>query len=308
VWVGAFLAAMLRGGGDSATPARYGLLGSLTYILLSGLLSLGSGGWAGLGIAGLGVASLVTTVLTTGLLARALWRGRLGFTPSPLGTRPQTRLLREILKVGLPGSATTLTDSLGGVLVTGLIGRFGPAALAGYGIGVRLQYMMGPLAFGIGTGLTTLVGVAAGAGDWRRAVHVAWFGGLVAFGVIGTIGWAAALLPETWSRLFTTEAPVIAASVRYITSVAPFYALFGLGLALNFASQGAGRMSVPFIAGIVRVLVVTVGGWLAVEWLGFGLGGVFGAIAAGIVIYGMSIAGALFVRPWRAAAGQWRRS
>ena len=66
------------------------------------------------------------------------------------------------------------------MLVTGLVGRFGVAALAGYGIGVRLEFMLVPLAFGIGSGLTTLVGVAAGANDWKRAVRAAWTGGLVA--------------------------------------------------------------------------------------------------------------------------------
>src|SRR4029077_5702610 len=128
-------------------------------------------------------------------------------------------------------------------------------------VGVRLEFMVAPLAFGIGTGLTTLVGVAAGAGDWQRAVRVAWTGGLIAFGVIGIIGWAVALLPETWSRLFASQPEVIAASVSYITRVAPFYCLFGLGLTLNFASQGAGRMTAPFVAGLARMVVATAGAW-----------------------------------------------
>lgn len=185
------------------------------------------------------------------------------------------------------------------MLVTGLVGRFGTAALAGYGVGVRLEFMLAPLAFGIGTGLTTLVGVAAGADDWKRAVRVAWIGGLVAFGTIGTIGWTVALLPGSWSRLFTSDPQAVAASVAYITHVAPFYCLFGLGLALNFASQGAGRMTAPFMAGVARLVVATTGGWLAVERLGLGLDGVFSAIAAGIAVYGCLVAGPLLVAPWR---------
>ena len=116
--------------------------------------------------------------------------------------------------------------------VTGLVGRFGVAVLAGYGIGVRLEFMLVPLAFGIGSGLTTLVGVAAGAQDWKRAVRVAWTGGLAAFGLVGVFGWIVALVPEGWSRLFTSDPKVIAATVAYITHVAPFYCLFGLGMTL----------------------------------------------------------------------------
>ncbi|HTB35604.1 MAG TPA: MATE family efflux transporter [Reyranella sp.] len=298
-WVSSFFAALLRGSGDSATPARYGLLASLVYVPLSGVLALGGAGWSGFGIEGLAIASLVATTLALLLQARSLWRGRLGFTPRLIGIRLRGRLFGEILKVGIMGSVTSITGNLTAILVTGLIGSFGTAALAGYGIGVRLEYMVAPLAFGIGTGLTTLVGVAAGAEDWRRANKVAWIGGLISFATIGAIGWMVALLPEAWARLFTAEPQVIAASVAYITRVAPFYCLFGLGLTLYFASQGAGRMTTPLVASLVRQGIVTVCGWLAVERLGLGLHGVFAALAAGMFVYGCLIAGPLLIRPWR---------
>jgi putative MATE family efflux protein len=303
-WASSFFSALLRGSGNSATPARIGLFASIVYVPLSGMLALGVAGWSGWGLEGLALASLAATSLALVLQAWSLWRGRLGFTPGFTGIRLQGRLFGEILKVGIMGSATSITASLTAVLVTGLIGSFGTAALAGYGIGMRLEFMLAPLAFGIGTGLTTLVGVAAGAGDWRRATRVAWTGGLAGFATIGAIGWTVALLPEPWSRLFTAEPQVIAASVAYITRVAPFYCLFGLGLTLYFASQGAGRMTTPLVASLVRQGIVTVGGWLAVERLGLGLDGVFAAIAVGMIVYGCSIAGALLVRPWGASSSR----
>ena len=311
VWLSAFLAALLRGGGDAATPARIMVICSLVYVPLAGALALGTGGWTpfglgdwpGLGMAGPAIASIATTIGSALLLARALWsdkgRGRLGFAPALLGIRLQRRLFGEILRVGVMGVLGTLTGNATALLVTGLVGSFGAAALAGYAVGVRLEFMLAPLAFGIGTGLVTLVGVAAGADDWKRAVRVAWIGGLVAFGMIGTIGWTVALLPASWSRLFTSDPQVIDASVAYITHVAPFYCLFGLGLALYFASQGAGRMTVPFMAGIARLIVTTTIGWLAVEKMGLGLDGLFTAIALGIAVYGCLIAGPLLVVPWR---------
>jgi Na+-driven multidrug efflux pump len=299
VWANAFLSALLRGGGDALTPGRYGLGTALAYLPLAALLALGIGAWPGLGLPGFAIASMVTTGAVVMLMIRALWRGRLGFTPSFAGVRLQRRLLVEILRVGLIASFTTFTSNVTAMIMIGLVSRFGVAALAGYGIGVRLEFMVGPIAFGIGTGLTTLVGVAAGAGAWRRAVRVAWTGALVSFVVTGLIGWTVALLPETWSRLFATDDAVVAASVSYITHVAPFYCFFGLGLCLNFASQGAGRMLAPFVAGIVRMIVVTTSGWLAVDAMGLGLGGVFGAIAIGTIVYGSLIAGSLLVAPWK---------
>jgi putative MATE family efflux protein len=299
IWVSSFLSALLRGGGDAATPARYGLLASIIYVPLSGILMLGIFDWPGFGVAGSAIASLCVTSAIIFFLARAICDGRLGFVPTLAGLRLQRAIFQEILRVGIPGSFTTLMANLTSALMTGLVGRFGVAALAGYGIGTRLEYMVAPVAFGIGSGLTTVVGVAAGANAWRRAVRVAWTGGLIAFAAIGLIGWLVVLFPETWSRLFTSDDQVVAASMSYIRHVAPYYCLFGLGISLTFASQGAGRMTAPLVAGFARMITATIAGWTVVEKTDLGLGGLFGAIALGMIVSGCWIAGSLLVAPWR---------
>jgi putative MATE family efflux protein len=299
LWIQPFLSALLRGAGNAATPSRVGVVMSLVYIPLLGVLTLGIGNWPGLGLVGCAIAPLVTGTVASLLLVHAILRGRLGFLPKLEGVRLQPRLFAEILRVGAMGSVTTVTATMTAMLVTGLVGRFGTAALAGYSIGMRLEFMVAPLAFGIGTGATTLVGIAAGAHDWRRAMRVAWVAGLTASAAIGVIGWVIALMPETWSRLFATQPAVIAASIACIVRVAPFYCLFGLGLTLNFASQGAGRMTVPVAASVSRLAIAAGGGWFAIEHLSLGLEGVFGAIGASLIVYGGLIAGSLLLAPWR---------
>jgi Na+-driven multidrug efflux pump len=262
------------------------------------VLALGIGGWHGLGMAGPAVSTITAMTGSALLQGRALWGGGLGFKPAFRGIALQPRLFWEILRVGLISSVTVLTSNLTTIGLTGLVGRFGVATLAGYGIGVRLEFMLSPLAYGIGSGLTTLVGVAVGAQNWKRAVRVAWTGGLAAFAMIGAIGWIVALVPEGWSRLFTNDPMVIATTVAYLTHVAPFYCLFGLGMVLSAASQGAGRMKAPLYAGLGRMIVAVAGGWFAVEQLGAGLDGAFIAIAIGVILYGAMMAGPLLVKPW----------
>jgi Na+-driven multidrug efflux pump len=105
-------------------------------------------------------------------------------------------------------------------------------------------------------------------------------------------------VPQGWTGLFTGEADVIAPTVGYITRVAPFYFLFGIGMTLSFASQGAGRMKAPFFAGITRMAIATGGGWYAVTQLQWGLNGVYVAIAAGMIAFGVIISLPLLVKPW----------
>ena len=155
IWANFFLSALLRGGGDAATPGRYMLFSSLAQVPLSYVLALGIGDWPGLGMAGPAVSSLLTSTVSALLQARALWRGKLGFVPALRGIPLQGRLFWDILRVGLIASFSAFTANLTAMVVTGLVGRFGVAALAGYGIGVRLEFMLVPLAFGIGSGLTT---------------------------------------------------------------------------------------------------------------------------------------------------------
>ena len=83
-------------------------------------------------------------------------------------------------------------------LTTGVVGAFGPAAIAGYGVGTRLEYLLMPLAFGFGGPLVALVGTNIGAGNRERALRAAWIGGWICFALTEAIGVAAALFPTAW--------------------------------------------------------------------------------------------------------------
>ncbi|WP_439610071.1 MATE family efflux transporter [Reyranella sp.] len=298
VWATNFTSAILRGVGNTVLAARFGVVGSAVYVPLSALLGLGVGGWPGWGLAGFAAAGVAASAVSLALSVRAIWGGRLGFVPSLGGRGLQRRLFAEIMGVGLASSAVTVVGGIGTMVLTGLVGRFGTSALAGYAIGSRLENLMGAISYGIGTGMLTLIGVAAGADGWARARRVAWTGSLFAAGVIGMIGGAIALLPEQWSLLFTSDPATIAACVGYLTRAAPFYILYGLGLTLHFGSQGAGRMTVPVAAVLVRLVVTVGGGWLAIE-LGQGLDALFWAIGIGLAVYGVVMGGMLLLRPWQ---------
>src|SRR3970282_2520437 len=102
----------------------------------------------------------------------------------------------EILRVGAPGSLNTILTNLTIVLMTGLVGPCGTLALAGYGMGARLEYLQIPLVFGMGSALVAMVGTNVGAGQIARAERLAWGGAAIAAGITGSIG----LLPRVVPR------------------------------------------------------------------------------------------------------------
>ena len=174
------------------------------------------------------------------------------------------------------------------IIVTGLVGTFGTFALAGYGVGARLEYLQIPIVFGFGSALVTLVGLNVGAGQLARARRIAFTGALLAAGVTGSIGLLAALAPALWIGTFSDQPEVLAAGERYLRTVGPFYAFFGLGQALYFAAQGGGRLLWPLLAGYARLGIAAGGGWIAIHLLGGGLRELFIAVAASFVVYGVA--------------------
>jgi Na+-driven multidrug efflux pump len=143
------------------------------------------------------------------------------------------------------------------------------------------------------------VGTNVGAGRGRRAERVAWTGAALAAAATGAMGLWGALFPHAWLGLFTTEPEIVAAGSAYLRIVGPVYAFFGAGLALYFASQGAGRLTWPVTASVVRLAVAVGGGWLGGRVLGGGLTAVFAAMAVSLVLLGGINMAALAGGAWR---------
>jgi Na+-driven multidrug efflux pump len=183
-------------------------------------------------------------------------------------------------------------------IATAWVATLGTAALAGYGLAARLEAIVVPIAFGFGSALTALVATNLGAGQAARALHAAWTGAAVVLAVTGCIGLAAALHPQPWLRLFVSDPAVIAAGAGYLRVVGGCYGLFGMGLALFFAAQGAGRLFWPLVGSVSRLLVVALGGWLALRIAPGRPEALFIVVAGGFVVYAAVIASALAVGRW----------
>jgi putative MATE family efflux protein len=167
VWLFNILASVVRGTGNMLLPAGLVIGGGVLTLTLSPALILGWGPVPPLGIAGAGVALLVYYSLGSLVLLVYLWSGKSLVQLAMAERRLQSPLFWEILRVGLPGSLNTVLTNLNVAVLTSLVGPFGTFALAGYGLGARLEYLQIPLVFGFGAALVTMVGTNIGAGHWR---------------------------------------------------------------------------------------------------------------------------------------------
>lgn len=302
LWLFNGLASVVRGTGNMAVPAAVTCGGAVILPLLSPCLIFGFGPFPQLGVAGGGLAVVIYYIAGNAVLAAYLLSGRGLLKPSIRGVTLRWPMFKEILRVGVVAALVTVQTNLTVAVMTGLIGTFGAAAIAGYGVGSRLEYLLVPLVFSLGAPLIALVGTNMGAGQRERAARIAWLGAVIAFLLTEAIGLAAAHWPEAWLSLFDKSPAMLASGSTYLRMVGPFYGLYGLGTALFFASIGAGRVIWPLIAGVSRMLVAVIGGFVLLKWTGR-IDDIFLALSAGLVVFGATNAGAA----WAGALAPYRR-
>ena len=283
VWLANTLASVQRGSGNTLGPALTFAGAVLVQIPLSGALTLGWGPFPRWGIAGAAAAYVVAFGVASLAMAVGVWNSPL--RPHREHWQLEGRLFREILRVGALSSVSALQTVLTAVILTGFVARFGTAALAGYGVGVRLELLQVPIVFAIAQALVVMVGTNIGAGQVVRARRIAWTGTGASALICLLIGGTVAVYPALWIHIFSRDAEVVEIGSVYMRIVAPLYPLFGAGLSLYFASQGAGQMLMPVLAGTLRLLLVAAGGALVMHY-GGPLAALFGVVALGLTVFG----------------------
>ncbi len=298
LWLMNGLASVIRGTGNMLLPALVICAGVVLLVPLSPLLIFGWGPIPAMGIAGGGLALVVFYVAGTAVLGWYVFTGR-NLARFAL-TRLRWPMFRDILSVGAVGTISSLQTNVTIAVATAMVAAAaGVDAVAGFGTGARVEYLLIPLVFGLGAPLVALVGTNVGAGQRDRALRIALIGGAMAFAMTEAIGIAAAIWPHAWLGLFSSDPRMIETGAAYLRLVGPAYGFFGLGLALYFASQGAGRLFWPLAAGTLRVVIALGAGWIALKLTG-SLAWLFGALALGLVVYGIVLTAAV-------ASGRWFR-
>ena len=276
VWMANTLSSVLRGTGNMLVPALTLIVAAVVHVPFSAFLV------SRIGIAGAGVAYITTFGIAAAAMAVAVFRRSSALRPVRADLRLERRLFREILRVGGISVLSSVQTVLTAVILTGLVGRYGAGALAGYGVGLRLELLQIPLVFAVGQAMVVLVGINIGAGRPQAAKRIAWIGTAFAASISLAIGAVATVAPLAWVGLFSADPAVLESGSLYLRTVAPFYLMLAANISLYFASQGAGKVLLPVLAGTARLLIVIAGGAAVAT-----LGGIFAAIATAMAVSGL---------------------
>jgi putative MATE family efflux protein len=297
--------------GDTLTPFLLQCLALAVNALLNWLLVLPHeitwGGEVlvvgGLGVMGSALATGLSRVLASLLALRIMVR-REGFDSLivPASYRSATRVVREILRVGLPAGASTLLYALVGMGVLQVVGRFGQDAYGAYGIGFRgVESFAFMIVLGIGTATATIAAHAAGAGDLARVRRTGHVGVATGVAVMLVFTVLFRLMPRALVGIYTDDAGILDAASLYIATMALCQMPQAFEMIYGDAMAGAGSTARTMFISITGNALRIPLAWLFAVTLGWGLAGVWYAIVVSAVLKGLGVT-ALYV------SGRWEQA
>jgi putative MATE family efflux protein len=283
-WLLGALTSIVRATGQAAILAYVYVGAEILHIALVPALVFGWGPLPALGITGAGLATLAS--LTVGCAALGAWIAA-GRTPFAALSSPclERRLFGEILRVGVPMSLMPVLNNAALATITAYAGLLGVASLAAFGAAVRLEYLLYPLNFGLGAAVLAMVGTNIGAKQFARAARIAWTAVGISACVMATVGVLAIVSPDSWMGFFTEDPAIRAEAASYLAIVGFAYPFVACNTLMS-AFQATRQPQWPLLSMACRLLVVVIGGWIAVEVLQAGLVGLAVVTALGLAAWG----------------------
>ena len=277
--------ASMRATGDTRLPSMLMVLAAVINVILDPILIFGVGPIPAMGLNGAAMAALLARGAIFGG-AVYLMRYRLDMLsfnkPDPLELR---KSWIDVLHVGIPAAATNAIVPLGAAIITAMIARFGPEAVAGFGVASRVESMMLVIFYAMSSIIGPFVGQNMSAGRERRILRALWLCTVFCLGSGLVIAGILALFSDFVPGLFSDNEAVISVTKLFLWIVPVSYGTYGMVMVMNASFNGMGNPMPAVWISVARILVLYVP--LAIVGLRlYGIAGIFAAYAIANVVTG----------------------
>lgn len=263
-------------------------LGNAANAVLDYTLIFGHLGAPPLGVEGSALATLTANCVMLTVVAAAVLLELRAIRAAFHGWR--WPLLGEMAALGLPGGAQMLVEMLVFTLVTALIGRLGPQALAANQITLNIVSITFMIPMGLSHAASVRVGQALGRGKPQEAVTAGDTAVMLAMSFMGTMAMLIAAAPGMIMSLFTSDLEVRRLGVSLLYTAAVFQVFDGMQAVLTGALRGSGNTRSAMEANLIGhwALGLPAGCFLAFG-LGFGATGLWSGLCLGIAATAMAL-------------------
>jgi len=251
IYMFAFLAATLRGAGDTRTPFVFLLCVVVLDIVLNPLLIFGVGPLPALGIAGSATATLVANALSlAAMLAwlrhrrHPLWIGR----AERALYRPDWTILRALVVKGVPMSLQMVVISVAMIAMIAMVNQHGTATTAAYGAALQLWTYVQMPAMAIGAACSSMAAQNVGAQRWDRVAGTARTGVAFNFLMTGALIAPLILLDRFTLSLFLPDGSASLEIARHLNHIAIWsFLFFGVVFVISGVVRSTGAVLPPLL-------------------------------------------------------------
>ncbi len=295
------LNAVFRGAGDAAIAMRVLWLANAINIVLDPCLIFGLGPFPELGVTGAAVATNtgrgVAVLFQLWVLLRG--NGRLRMRPGHLRFSPG--LMARVARLSATGTFQVFVGTASWIGLIRILAEFGPEALAGYAIGIRIILLAILPSWGLSNAAATLVGQSLGANKPDRAERAVWMACKVNLVFLGTLGIIFIVLAGPIAGLFGGDELTRAYATNTLRIVSAGFFFYAYGMVLTQSFNGAGDTWTPTYLNIACFWCWEIPlAWVLAREFGMGPEGV--ALAITIAFSSLAVmAGLVFRRgKWKA--------
>lgn len=215
------------------------------------------------GVGGAALATVISQVLSAILCFIQLLRTRDNYRIQITKIRFDIKILREIIRIGLPSGVQNSIIAFANVVVQSYINVFGEMAMAGYGVYSKIEGFAFLPINSFTMAMTTFVGQNLGAGQTERTKRGARFGILATIILAESIGVIVFILAPQIIAIFNSTPEVIYFGVKNAKTAALFYCLLAYSHSIASILRGAGKAIVPMIIMmtfwcVIRVTFLTI--------------------------------------------------
>ena len=279
--------ASMRATGDTRLPSALMILASVLNVILDPILIFGIGPIPAMGLNGAALAALIAraAIFVGTLYLMSVRMDMVSFNKPDLPEMWQS--WRDILHVGIPAAGTNVIVPVGAAFVTAMIARFGPDAVAGFGVASRIESMMLVMYYALSAIIGPFVGQNFSAGNERRILRSLWlcsaFCLLTGFVIAAFLAATAQVLPG----LFSSSESVKSVTTLFLWLVPVSYGTYGMVMVMNASFNGLGYPMPGVVISVGRIAVLYIPLALVGMQL-FGIAGIFGAYAIANVVSGIA--------------------
>ncbi len=268
--------AIFRGAGNAAIAMRSLWIGNAINLVLDPCLIFGWGPFPELGVTGSAIATTIGRGVAVLYQFSKLFGGGSRIPVRLAQLRPDFEVMRTLLRISLNGMLQMLIATAAWMFLMAVVGMFGAAAQAGYTIAVRIIVVTILPSWGMSNAAATLVGQNLGAGKPDRAERSVWLAGHSNAVFLFFVLIAFVFFSEPLVRIFTDDPSVIPYGADALRFIGYGYILYGYGMVMGQAFNGAGDTLTPTLLNFVCFWLLQIPMAYALsKWTPLGVRGAF---------------------------------